>query len=92
MAILDNDARCVREGYFQIGTSEPGYPMGYKRGVHGGCSVGEVVKSVLAYRRDKWRENETMWLAVFVEHNGLITRFTATFEPNQPTPKWEISG
>jgi hypothetical protein len=90
--MLSDDAVCVREGYFQIGRSESDHPMGRKRGMRAGGTVGEVVREVVEFRRRGQRENEKMWLAVFVRHNGLITRFTGTFEPNQSTPKWEISG
>jgi hypothetical protein len=92
--MLSDDAVCLHEGYFQIGRNEPGpgYPMGRKRGIHAGGTVGEAIAAVVAFRKEAKREGEKMWLAVFVKHNGLITRFTGTFEPNQLTPKWEISG
>ncbi len=90
--MLSDDAVCVRDGYFQIGRSEPDYPMGRKRGMCAGGTVGEAVREVVECRRERQRTNEKIWLAVFVKYNGLITRFTGTFEPNQSTPKWEISG
>lgn len=91
--VPNDNAVCVREGYFQIGRSEPGYPMGRKRGIHAGCTVKEAVCAVLQYRSKAKRTNEKMWLAVFVKRDdGMGVRFTATFEPEQIDPIWEISG